>query len=315
MVDKAFWSMARSIQSSTREGVAAAVSLPGRLLSMLAAVITFPFRLVEKGFSGLGRTGENIMSAVSFGFKYAVSIPGILIRAVMTQIERLGRSASERASGAISKIGTAISASFIGPIFRSVGNVSRSIFSELCRATEPVRNIITVGINSVGSSLSKVSTALGAVLCSVGTCVHAATVVSSRILGNATARLSGICSRYGAVIKSFVISLAANSQHSQEVALEVIQRLSRQCGNLIVTLTAKSEHAQTVTMELLHRFSDRCGAFATSFVAKSDEVIHSVGETLAVAGERVSSSLTAAISFCLKFFRGDDKSDSTTSTT
>ena len=314
MVDKALSSMARSIQSSTREGVTAVASLPGRLLSMLAYVITFPFRLVERGFSGLGRTGESILSAVSNGLQFVVALPGILLRATMSQFERLGRSVSERASGAICRIGAAISASFIGPILCSIGNASRSVFLELSRVTGPVCNMISAGVDAVGIFLFKVSAATGAVFCSAGTCVNATIAVSSRIIGNATVRLGGICSRYGSVVKSAVISLAASSQHSQKVALEVMKRLSTQCGNLLLTLTAKSEHARTVTMELLNRCSNRCGALTKSFAAKSGEVINNVGASLAVASERASSSIVAAVSWCLKLFRGDGKSDSTTST-
>jgi hypothetical protein len=54
-----------------------------------------------------------------------------------------------------------------------------------------------------------------------------------------------------------------------------------------MSLAARSDHAQTVTLE----------------IAKD------IGASLAVAGARVSETLAAVASWCLKLFRGDGKTD------
>jgi len=310
MVDKAVASMAKTIQSGAREGIAAVVSLPARLLSMLAAIITFPFRLVEKGFSGLGRTGENIIAAMSSAVHTVAALPGIIVRAAMRQLERVGRSISERTSDTIARIGAAISASFIGPVIHSIAKASRSVISELSRVTEPVRHVISASGKAVGASLSKISGKVTYVVASARTCVNATIAVGSRIAGNATFRLSSFCSQCGTVVKSLVIALAAKSDHSQEVALEVMHRLGAQCGTLVASLALKSEHAQTVTLALLQSLGDQTSTFVKSFATKSEQIVEDVGASLAVAGARVSSSIAAAASWCLKLFRRDDKSDS-----
>lgn len=321
LVDKAVSSMARTIQSGAREGVTAIASPPARFFSMLAAIITFPFRLAERGISGLGRTGENIISALSSAVHAVISLPGVVARAVMTQLERLGRSISERTSDTISRIGAVISASFVGPIFRSIGKASRSVLSELSRVAEPVRYGISACVKAVSVPLSKLSDVAASVISSTGTCVNAAVAVSSRIAGNAAIRLSGMCSQYGALVKSGVILLAAKSEHAKAVTLDVINRLGAQYGSAIksgvASLAAKSEHARTVTLETVKRLGAQCSTLVKSLAGRSEhaqavtaKIAKDVGESLKVVGTRVSSSLAAAARWCLKLFRGDDRNDS-----
>lgn len=321
MVDKAVSSIALSIESGAREGVSAILSLPGRFLSLLASIITFPFRLAEKGISGLGRTGENIVSAISSALQSIAALPGVIARAAMAQLERLGGSISDRTSSTMSRIGGAISASFIGPILSSAGNMGRSLLSELSRVAQPIHHVISVTRKALSGSLTKLSDVTANVVSSTRTCVNATVAVTSRIAGNASVRLSRICSPYCAAIKSGVILLAAKSEHAIEVTVNMVKRVSSQCGTFVkssvVWLAAKSEHSREVTGNLLHDIIARCDNLYKSIAVKSEhaetmtfELAKEIGANLKVVGERVSSSLAAAVTWCIKLFRGDDKSDS-----
>lgn len=308
MVDKAVESMARSIQSGVGAGVAAVASLPARLLSFLASIITFPFRLVEKGFSGLGRTGENIISAVSSAFHAILALPGVIIRAAMTKLELVGQSISARTSERISRIGAAISASFIGSILHSVATASSSVTSAVARFTEPFRHFFGTGLNFVGESLSKLSAGLTGAISAAGTCVNAVVAVGGRVAGNATVRLSGLCSRYGGVIQASVISLAAKSDHAQAVTMELIQSVSSRCGSIVQTCVAS--------------ITDKSGALFQSLTKRGSEVedvtlkiVRDLGTSLANAGAQISSAVAAVASWCSNLFRRNDRGDSTTSST
>ena len=303
VVDKAVASMARSIQLGTREGVAALASVPARLWSILAAIAMFPFRLAERGFSGVGKAGESVVLAVTNGVRYIMALPGAIIRAAAAQLGRLGVSLSEGASHAVSRIGSAISASFVGQAARSVTRATTSLLSALSGVTGFVTHAISASTKTLCTSLSK---ALVKTVTSVRGMIEAA----CQFIGKAAARLgsenlslylskispgvAGVCSRCGTVVKSGVISLAARSVHAQAVALETVKRLVTQCATVIksgvMSLAARSDHAQTVTLK----------------IAKD------LGASLAVAGARVSASIAAVASWCLKLFRGDGKSDSST---
>ena len=240
MVDRAFEAASKSIQSGAREGAAAIASLPARLLSLLASIITFPFRLLETGFSGLGRTGETIVSAVSRGIHYILTLPGAIMRAAMTQLENAGRSISDRTAETLSRIGATISASFIGPVLQSVATASRSVVSSVARLTEPTRHFIAIGLTAVGDLISRASITVTGALTATGTCVNAVVSVGGRVARNATQRLSGFCSQYGTIVQTCVISLAAKSAHAQAVTVDLIKSASSHCSSIIQSSAAIS---------------------------------------------------------------------------
>lgn len=308
-------SIARSMQSGAGDGVAALASLPARLLSLLASILMFPFRLAEKGFSGLERTGENIISAVTSAIHAIVALPGVILRATMTQLVRAGRSISERTFDTISRIGAAISASFIGPILQSVATATSSAFSTLARITEPACHFVATCMNNVGESLSKVSSLMTNALSASGTCINAVVAVGGRIAGNATFRLRGLCLHCGTIVKTCVMTLAAKSIHSQTVTMEIIK-------SCVAVLREKSSRAQAVTSEFMTRLGAQCGSLTQSLIQRSAEVeqvtlkiAKDVGASIGAAGSRVSSALAAVASWCSNLFRRNDKGDSTASST
>jgi hypothetical protein len=305
MVDRAFEAATKSIQSGAREGAAAILSLPGRLLSMLASIIMFPFRLVEKGFSGLGRTGENVISAASRGIHYIFALPGAIMRAAMTKLEHAGRFISERTTETLSRVGDSISASFIGPVLQSVATTTGSVVSSIARLTEPARHFIATGLAAVGEIISKSSATVTGGLTATGTCVNAVVSVGGRVSRNATQRLSGLCSQYGAIVQTCVISLAAKSVHAQMVTVDLAKSAISHCGRSIQSC------ATTVTAtcsSLLESLTKR----STEIEESTVKIVNGVGARLVAAGTRVSSAFTAVLSWCSKLFRRDDSGDSST---
>jgi hypothetical protein len=160
-------------------------------------------------------------------------------------------------------------------------------------------------LTAVGELISKSSATVTGGLTATGTCVNAVVSVGGRVSRNATQRLSGLCSQYGAIIQTCVISLAAQSVHAQTVTVELAKSAISHCGRSIQSC------ATTVTAtcsSLLESLTKR----STEIEESTVKIVNGVGARLVAAGTRVSSAFTAVLSWCSKLFRRDDSGDSST---
>lgn len=157
MVDKAFSSIARSIQSSARDGIASLASLPGLLLSFLLNVATFPYRMASKAVLGIRGAGASVISGVITSIQ---ALPGAIAQTAISLLQRCGRFLSEGASISASRIVSIISGSFIGATARFVSKASGAVVSSLSASMKTVNCFVCAGVGVVSGSLPKIKAAV-----------------------------------------------------------------------------------------------------------------------------------------------------------
>lgn len=275
MVDKAFSSIARSIQSSARDGIASLASLPGLLLSFLLNVASFPYRMAAKAVFGIGGAGASVISGAINSIQ---AIPAAIAQAAISLLQRCGRFLSEGASISASRIVSVISGSFIGATARFVSKASGAVVATLSAARKAANYFVCDSVGVVGASLSKMPSAMTGALSASRIFVVELVASASQIAGN----------------------LATDSAVLVKVCLSA--------------LAAMVASARTVTSEMAKRFranSASAGANVSSSIAAASKGFI-VG--VASASAHVSSFIAGVASWCLGLFRRDGRSDSTTST-
>lgn len=275
MVDKAFSSIARSIQSSARDGITSLASLPGLLLSFLLNVATFPYRMATKAVLGIGGAGASVISGAINSIQ---ALPAAIVQTAISLFHRCGRFLSEGASISASRIVSVVSGSFIGATARFVSKASGAAVSSLSDAIKAVSYFVCAGVGVVGARLSKMSVATTGALSASRTFIVELVANGSQIAGN-------LATDSAVLVKASLSALAA----------------------LVATArTVTSEMAKSVSANLAS-----AGANVSSSIAAASKGL-SVG--VASANARVLSSIAAVASYCLSLFRRDGRSDSTTST-
>ena len=138
IVEKAMSTVARNIQSTTVEGVTALLSLPGRLLSaclsLLTSIATFPIKLIQRGFSTIGQSGEVTWKAIASAVGHLTRLPAALFRTTVTSIGHVGKSISDGTSRAVAAVLATISASFVGVGVRAFVSSVNSLTTGLSAA-------------------------------------------------------------------------------------------------------------------------------------------------------------------------------------
>jgi hypothetical protein len=279
MVDKAFSSMSRSMLSTARGGVSYVASLPGRMLSLLLSVVTFPYRMAANALSGIEGVGTSVIFTLSGAINSIQALPSAIVHAAMFLLQRCGRFLSEGTSTSASRIGSAISGSFVGSVAHSVSKASNAVVSALSGSIKAVNHFVFAYVVAMGRRLSKTSVAV------------MGTFSASRI---------------------FIVGFVSSGN-------QILGRLAKDSAVLVKAssslLAAMGASARTATSEMVKGVSAplaRFGAQVSSSVAAASKRL---GVTFASAGARVSLSTAAVASWFLRWFRRDGKSDSTASTT
>ena len=235
----------------TREGVAAPVACTIIVESSLLSRC-FPFGILRRGFSGVGKAGESVVLAVTNGVRYIMALPGAIIRAAAAQLGRLGVSLWREHTRAPLWIGSAISASF-GQAARSVTRATTSLLSALSGVTGfASRSVSTKTLcTSLSKALVKTVTSVRGIKSKQPVSLlerprrDSGSENLSLYLSKISPGVAGVCSRCGTVVKSGVISLAARSVHAQAVALETVKRLVTRCPVIksgVMSLAARSDN-------------------------------------------------------------------------
>lgn len=278
MVDKAFSSISRSMLSSARGGVSYVASLPGRMLSLLLRVVTFPYRMAANAVSGIEGAGTSIISTLSGAIISIQALPAAIAHTAIFLLQRCGRFLSQGASTSASRIGSAISGSFVGSVARSVSKANNAVVSTLSGAIKAVSHFVFAGVVAVGRSLSKTAVAMTGALSASRIFTVGFFASGSQIVGN----------------------LATDSAVLVKASLSVI--------------AAMGASARTATSEMVKGVSAHLASAGAQLSSSGAAASERLGLTLASAGARVSSSIAAVASWCLRWFRRDGKSDSTAST-
>lgn len=208
IVEKAMSTVARNIQSTTVEGISAILSLPGRLLSaclsLLTSIVTFPIKLIQRGYSTIGQSGKLTWNVMTSAVAYLTSLPVALFRTVVTSIGHVGKSISDGASSVLAGVLATISASFIGVGIRAFVTSVKSLKTGLSAALHVVavssgaafsaipnafRNATTF-VEQIAGSMAKTS------VVAVDTVVNATITVSDAV-GTWVAKLIDIVMKRG----------------------------------------------------------------------------------------------------------------------
>ncbi len=212
MVDKAFASVARSVQSGAQHGLNSIASMPGRVLSACAtflfAVVTFPYRMAEKVISAVDRAEHTLVSAVSSLVRSIVALPGALMHGALSLLESCGRSLSRGASNTVARVTDAVSHSFVGSITRSLSKANSFVFSSLSNAKGAVVRAVSASVDMTSSALSRVSGAISGIM-SVGSSSFDGIIAGgSQMLSSVATSLNGLGSQCSTFVGSSMSALA-----------------------------------------------------------------------------------------------------------
>lgn len=159
IVEKALTTVMRNIQGTTVEGMGVLLSLPGRLLSAclsaLSSIATFPLKLIQRGLSRMGRSGDATLKAITGAFEYVAGLPGALIRVAMASFGRGGKSVTESISRAVNGICGIISASFIGIGVGAVASFAKSATAALSTGLHVYTESFVALLSGTGKIMEK----------------------------------------------------------------------------------------------------------------------------------------------------------------
>jgi hypothetical protein len=183
IVEKAMTTVARNLSTATAEGMSVLLSLPGRLisgcLSLLMSMASFPVKLIQRGLSRMGRTGDSAISAVASVANYVGSFPGALYQAMLSSVGQIGNLMSEKTSRALHGLLASVSASFVGVGYRTTIDMGLrgtvAVSTGFGAYTESLGALLSVTVNALDASTVWIDTAINALAKSTVAAVDATT--------------------------------------------------------------------------------------------------------------------------------------------
>jgi hypothetical protein len=194
IVEKAMTTVARNLSTTTAEGMGALLSLPGRVLSgclsLLMSMASFPVKLIQRGLSRMGRTGDSAINAVASVVNLVGRFPGALYHSILSSVGQIGNLMGENASRALHGMLASVSASFVGVGYRATIEMGQrgavAVSYGFGAYSQSLEALGSVTVNALDASTVWIDTAINALAKSTVAAVGA-TIRSSETASEAVA--------------------------------------------------------------------------------------------------------------------------------